>query len=66
MSLAREGGEPVVAVRDDGRGLPAGFRLEDGDRLDFRIANTLAAQLGGRFTLERAEPGAVAWLVAPS
>ena len=41
----------TVEVEDDGRGLPAGFAMEDSDSLGLRIASMLAGQLGGRFSL---------------
>lgn len=36
-----------LSVRDDGRGLPAGFEPQAGDGLGLRIARGLAGQLGG-------------------
>lgn len=41
-----------VAVRDDGAGLPATFRLEEQTSLGLRIVRTLAAQIGGTVTME--------------
>jgi len=43
-----EGGELAMAVRDDGRGLPPGFRLDGSDRLGLQIVRTLVeSELGG-------------------
>lgn len=58
VALRRAGDGTIVEVRDDGHGLPPGFALDGSDSLGLRIAVTLAAQLGGRFTLEQGgEPG---------
>jgi two-component sensor histidine kinase len=47
-----------VVVRDDGVGLPAGFSLEDSERLGLQIVRTLiAAELGGVLALEAGEAG---------
>jgi two-component sensor histidine kinase len=43
----------TVEIEDDGRGLPAGFSMDDSDSLGLRLASMLAGQLGGRFSLER-------------
>lgn len=56
----------TVEVEDDGRGLPAGFAMEDSDSLGLRIASMLAGQLGGRFSLGPApEGGTVARIDLP-
>ena len=52
----------TVEIRDDGRGLPEGFAMENG--LGLRIATMLAGQLGGRFEMVAGE-GATARLVLP-
>lgn len=54
----------MVEVRDDGRGLPDGFRVEDSRSLGLRIALMLAGQLGGRFELAPGK-GATARLILP-
>lgn len=41
-----------LAVRDDGAGLPPAFRLEEQTSLGLRIVRSLAAQIGGRITME--------------
>jgi len=47
-----------VVVRDEGKGLPEGFRLEDSDRLGLQIVRTLvAAELGGTLDLAANETG---------
>ena len=47
-----------VVVRDEGKGLPEGFRLEDSDRLGLQIVRTLAAaELGGALELAANETG---------
>ncbi|GGD56193.1 sensor histidine kinase [Aurantiacibacter arachoides] len=57
----------VISIRDEGRGLPQGFVLEQADSLGLRIASNLARGLGGRFTLDRRDdgPGTVARLTVP-
>jgi len=54
-----------LRVVDNGRGVPDGFSVEDGDNLGLRIARLLARQLGGEFTLSRSE-GACARLLLPA
>ena len=47
-----------VDVVDDGRGLPAAFRLDDSDRLGLQIVRTLVeTELGGRLVLDRRAGG---------
>jgi two-component sensor histidine kinase len=46
--------ELVVAVRDDGVGLPADFGLGQGSGLGMVIVETLVHQLGATLTIERA------------
>lgn len=47
-----------VTVRDEGKGLPDGFRLEDSNRLGLQIVRTLvAAELGGTLELTSNETG---------
>lgn len=50
-------GRLQLVVRDDGRGVPAGFDVRDSDSMGLQIATMLAGQLGGRFTLEPAPGG---------
>jgi two-component sensor histidine kinase len=53
-----EAGGLAVEVRDDGRGLPPGFRAEASDRLGLQIVRTLVeGELGGRLVLEGREGG---------
>ena len=61
VTLAAEGDALVLRVADDGHGVAADFETTQTDSLGFRIANALAAQLGGRFSLS---PGLVAGAVA--
>jgi two-component sensor histidine kinase len=54
LRVARGEGGLSVAVVDDGRGLPAEFRLDDSDRLGLQIVRTLVeTELGGRLGLRR-------------
>jgi two-component sensor histidine kinase len=47
-----------VEVVDDGRGLPAGFRLDESDRLGLQIVRTLVeTELGGQLALDRRAGG---------
>ncbi len=47
-----------IVVHDDGCGLPAGFRLEDSDRLGLQIVQTLvSAELDGRLEMRPAPGG---------
>jgi two-component sensor histidine kinase len=46
-----------VEIEDNGRGLPAGFVLGQGDSLGLKIATMLAGQLGGSYTLTPAPGG---------
>jgi two-component sensor histidine kinase len=52
VSLSNQGGELVVAVRDDGRGLPEGFDIEKTTSLGLSIVRDLvASQLEGRIAM---------------
>jgi two-component sensor histidine kinase len=66
VTVRQADGCTIVEIRDDGHGLPPGFRLAGSDSLGLRIATTLASQLGGRFTLEPADPGSLARLTLPA
>jgi two-component sensor histidine kinase len=56
LSLDHDGTWLTVEVRDDGRGLPAGFRIEDTTSLGLSIVRALVTdQLGG--TIEMANEG---------
>jgi two-component sensor histidine kinase len=56
LRVVRTEGGLRVQVVDDGRGLPADFRLDDSDRLGLQIVRTLVeTELGGRLTLGRRE-----------
>ena len=53
MTLAHDGVELTVAVRDDGRGLPEGFDIEKTTSLGLSIVRDLvASQLEGRISME--------------
>jgi two-component sensor histidine kinase len=69
LSLAREGFDLVVAVRDDGTGLPDGFDLESDSGLGLSIVRTLVrSELHGAIDLSPVEPpghGAVATIRVP-
>ncbi|MET0248307.1 MAG: DUF4118 domain-containing protein [Sphingobium sp.] len=65
LTLRQEAGATILTVADDGAGLAPDFAPVDGS-LGLRIAQSLAAQLGGRFMLEPgADGGAVARLELP-
>jgi two-component system, sensor histidine kinase PdtaS len=67
VCAARDQDTLRVEVLDEGAGLPAGFALEDSDRLGLQIVRTLVeGELGGRLTLERRpERGTRALLEVP-
>ncbi len=67
VRVQRSGQELAIAVCDDGSGLPAGFRLEDSDRLGLRIARTLVgSELRGSIEVRpRAPRGTEARLRVP-
>ncbi len=53
VTLSNLGGELIVAVRDDGRGLPEGFDIEKTTSLGLSIVRDLvASQLEGRIAME--------------
>jgi two-component system, sensor histidine kinase PdtaS len=53
VTLAHDGGQLTVAVRDDGRGLPEGFDIEKTTSLGLSIVRDLvASQLEGRISME--------------
>lgn len=47
VCLARDGDQAVLNVRDSGRGMPEGYRLENAQSLGMQIVVALAGQLGG-------------------
>ena len=51
LQLRRIGSEAVLLARDNGRGLPGDFDLDHSSGLGLRLAQRLAAGLGGRLTL---------------
>jgi two-component sensor histidine kinase len=51
MHLARAGGDLVLTVRDDGRGLPAGFELHQAKSRGLRIVQALAGQIGAKLEM---------------
>jgi two-component sensor histidine kinase len=56
IRLSRRNGELQVEVRDDGRGLPAGFTLDRETGLGLQIARTLVeSELGGTIRLDGGE-----------
>ncbi len=59
-------GERRLEVRDDGRGLPVDFDGAQSRSLGLRIIRGLAGQLGGRFEIKAAEPGAHCTLAYPT
>lgn len=66
VALDRAGDGLTLAITDDGRGIAPDFHADREKSLGLRIADALAAQLGGRFALTPgAERGAVALLELP-
>ena len=57
VSLARKGDVLVASVRDDGRGVPAGFAPEKSKGLGMRIVGALTSQLNGELMVERLAKG---------
>jgi len=61
VQVSRDADSLAVVVRDDGRGLPAGFVLADSTRLGLRIVRTLVeGELLGSIALEPADGGGTA------
>jgi two-component sensor histidine kinase len=54
----RSGGNILLEVKDDGRGLPADFEPGRGTSLGMQLVVTLTQQLGGELKWESANPGA--------
>jgi two-component sensor histidine kinase len=53
VTLSHTGSELIVAVRDDGHGLPVGFDIEKTTSLGLSIVRDLvASQLEGRISME--------------
>ncbi len=52
VRLRKNGSDVRLEVRDDGRGLPEGFRPEDSGGFGLALVRMLAEQLGGEFQLE--------------
>ena len=58
IEVARSEHELAMSVRDDGRGLPDGFRLDGSDRLGLQIVRTLVeSELGGSLSIGAADGG---------
>lgn len=51
VDLRADEGELVLTVHDDGAGLPDGFSLTRPSSLGLKIVNSLAAQIGGTFSM---------------
>ena len=59
VRLSRSGADAVsLAVRDDGRGLPAGFDMGKSKGLGMKLVTALVSQTGGTLTVRAGEPGA--------
>lgn len=66
ISLEPEHGAIVLEVHDDGRGVQDSFEIGQKESLGLRIAQALASQLGGSFTLRPGtQGGSVARLELP-
>ncbi|MBV9098026.1 MAG: sensor histidine kinase, partial [Frankiaceae bacterium] len=58
IEVDRDDAALAMAVRDDGRGLPPGFRLDGSDRLGLQIVRTLVeSELGGTIEIGTADGG---------
>ena len=66
VRLSQTGGEMLLTVSDDGRGLPDGFNPESAPSLGLKIVRTMARQLNGEFSIARGDPGAVCRLSFPA
>ncbi|MBH1992190.1 MAG: DUF4118 domain-containing protein [Sphingomonadaceae bacterium] len=67
VTLAAQGGALDLRVVDDGHGVAPDFQIGAGNSLGLRIANALASQLGGHFSLAPGvQSGAVARLDLPA
>ena len=66
LTVRRRGEAIELTVRDDGHGLPDGFDGKTSNSLGLRIVRTLAHQLNGAVSLERADPGARLTLTIPA
>jgi two-component sensor histidine kinase len=64
--LARQDGREVLAVRDDGVGLPDGVHLPGARTLGLRLVAALAEQLHGSATLDRVGGTAVHVIFPPA
>jgi two-component sensor histidine kinase len=65
VTAAREGGDLVIVVEDDGVGLPAGFDVDATDSLGLRIVTTMVAEKGGSVGFTSLHPGTRATLRLP-
>jgi len=66
VSLRRDDGQLHVQVRDNGRGLPAGFSIEDTSSLGLSIVRDLVrAQLGGRIEMHT-DGGTIVDVIIPT
>jgi two-component sensor histidine kinase len=57
VALTRKNDTLVLSVRDDGRGLPAGFAVDKSMGLGMRIVAALTSQLEAELTFNRLEKG---------
>ncbi len=65
LAVSRDEDRLVVAVEDDGAGLPEGFDLDGGDSLGLRIVTTLICERGGSVSLYPRDPGTGAQVTLP-
>jgi two-component sensor histidine kinase len=66
VSLQRDDGQLLVQVRDNGRGLPEGFSIEESTSLGLSIVRDLVrTQLGGRIDM-RTDGGTVVDVIVPT
>ncbi|MDX1618902.1 MAG: histidine kinase dimerization/phosphoacceptor domain -containing protein, partial [Balneolaceae bacterium] len=63
IELKRKNGQIMLAVRDNGIGLPTRFSISDQDSLGMKIIQTLTRQLQGELFVDRQErTGFVLWM----
>ncbi|NYZ12478.1 DUF4118 domain-containing protein [Azospirillum sp. RWY-5-1] len=65
VALRHEEAALRLTVRDDGRGLPPDFAMDNGQSLGLRIIRSLVAQLDGRLEFD-SDGGTVARIVMPA
>jgi two-component sensor histidine kinase len=57
LAATSEEGRALLLIRDNGKGLPDGFDIEQARSLGLSIARQFAKQLGGTLVMERRPEG---------